>query len=140
MQGELFRKKPLESVSSPEQLKDYLQVASPGIWAVLLAVVLLLGGLFAWSAVGTLETTVDAKVVVKDQKARIRPEEEAKNIKVGTTFYIDSQKETIGGTRTDGYDETVFTADVSLPDGVYNAQIVTEEVHPIAFLLESSGS
>ena len=56
----VFRQKTLERISSPEQLTDYLRVTNPGIWAVLAAVILLLAGLFAWSTVGTLETTADA--------------------------------------------------------------------------------
>ena len=51
----VFRKKALERMSSPEQLTDYLCVTNPGIWVLLAAVILLLGALFAWSAIGTLD-------------------------------------------------------------------------------------
>ena len=69
----VFRKKTLERISSPEQLKDYLRVTNPGIWIVLAVVILLLGGLFAWSMIGTLETTAQAKVIVKDKQAQVVP-------------------------------------------------------------------
>ena len=39
---EIFRKKSLERVSSPEQLNDYLHVTSPAVWVVLAAVIVLL--------------------------------------------------------------------------------------------------
>jgi len=51
----LFRKKAMARISSPEDLTSYLRVTSPGMWIILAAVIVLLAGLFAWSAVGTLE-------------------------------------------------------------------------------------
>ena len=32
MNREIFREKSLERVESPEQLNDYIRVASPGVW------------------------------------------------------------------------------------------------------------
>lgn len=43
----VFRKKTLERISSPDQLTDYLCVTNPGIWVILVAVILLLAGVFA---------------------------------------------------------------------------------------------
>lgn len=60
MSSDLFRKKSIERVSSPEQLNDYVKVSSPGIWAVLAAVLILLAGAFVWGILGRLETTVPA--------------------------------------------------------------------------------
>ena len=50
MDNSIFRKQSLDRIKSPEQLNDYLHVTSPAIWVVLVAVLLLLGALFAWSA------------------------------------------------------------------------------------------
>ena len=47
----LFRKETMDRISSPEDLTDYLKVTNPGIWVVLVAVIVLLGGIFAWSCV-----------------------------------------------------------------------------------------
>ena len=52
MSSDLFRKKSIERVSSPEQLNDYVKVSSPGIWAVLAAVLILLAGAFVWGSTG----------------------------------------------------------------------------------------
>ena len=38
----IFRKKSLERVQSPEQLNDYIKVANPGVWLVLIAVIIFL--------------------------------------------------------------------------------------------------
>ena len=69
--NQIFRRKSLDTISSPEQLTSYLRVTTPGIWAVLTAVILLLAGLFAWSAAENLETTADAVAVVNDGVAAI---------------------------------------------------------------------
>ena len=53
--SELFRKKSMDRVSSPEQLNDYIRVTSPGLWLVLAAGVILLAGMLAWSILGTVE-------------------------------------------------------------------------------------
>ena len=48
----IFREKSLERVSSPEQLDDFVRVITPSFWLVLLAVVILLMGVAAWSIFG----------------------------------------------------------------------------------------
>ena len=47
----IFRQKTIDRISSPEQMTDYLRVTNPGIWVILVAVILLLAGVFAWSMV-----------------------------------------------------------------------------------------
>ena len=51
----IFRKKSLERVSSPEQLNDYIRVTTPSVWIVLAALVLLLVGMLVWSVFGKVE-------------------------------------------------------------------------------------
>ena len=55
----IFREKSLERVSSPEQLNDYIRVTTPSVWLVLLAVIILLLGMLAWSIFGTVEVQKD---------------------------------------------------------------------------------
>lgn len=50
----IFREKSIKRVSSPEQLDDYLRVTTPSVWLVLLALVILLVGILAWSVFGTV--------------------------------------------------------------------------------------
>ncbi len=44
----IFRQKSVDVVSSPEQLNDYMRVTSPGVWAVLTAILVLLAGVCVW--------------------------------------------------------------------------------------------
>ena len=48
----IFREKSMERVSSPEALNDYIRVTTPSVWIVLLALVILLAGMLAWSVLG----------------------------------------------------------------------------------------
>lgn len=61
MAGKLFREKTMEKVTSPEQLNDYIRVTSPGVYLTLGAVLVFLVCLCVWSAVGTLDITVETK-------------------------------------------------------------------------------
>ncbi len=134
----LFRKKAMDRITSPDQLTDYLRVTNPGIWAVLAAVVLLLCGLIAWSAVGTLETTADARAVVRDHAAEIIPTGSgADGVTAGMPLRIASREYVISSVDADEYGRVTAAAEVPLPDGTYDAQIIVEQIHPIAFLLES---
>ena len=132
----VFRKKTLERISSPEQLTDYLCVTNPGIWVMLAAVILLLAGLFAWATVGTLETTADVKAVVENHTAEIIPLG-AQTLTEGMPLRISGQDFTIAYVETDAFGRSVGTAEVALPDGTYDATVVTETTHPIRFLMES---
>ena len=135
-QQSIFRKKALEHVSSPEQLTDYLRVTNPGIWVILAAVILLLAGLFAWSAVGILETEAEVKVIVEGHTAQVIPPG-SENIEEGMPLYVEGQDYVITSVETDEYGRPVGGAVVDLPDGIYDGTLVTETVHAIDFLLES---
>ena len=61
MNDQLFRKKSVDKVSSPEQLNEYIRVANPGVWMVLAAIVILLAGVVVWGFIGHLDTTLSAE-------------------------------------------------------------------------------
>ncbi len=67
MAKQLFREESLKRVSSPEQLDEYIRVASPGIWVSILAVLTLLMGLFMWGIFGriTMVRPVNGEMVTE---------------------------------------------------------------------------
>ena len=132
----VFRKKTLERISSPEQLTDYLCVTNPGIWVILAAVILLLAGLFAWSMVGTIETTADVKVIVTDHTAQVYAIGVV-TLEEGMPLRVSGKDYFVASADKDEYGRSVGVAKVELPDGSYDGSVVTEAVHPISFLLES---
>ena len=134
----LFRKKAMNRISSPEDLTGYLRVTSPGMWIILAAVIVLLAGLFAWSAVGTLKTTVDATAIVQDHTAQIVASGQgADELEAGMPLRIASQEFVIALVDYDEYGRATAYAELPLPDGSYDATIVVEQTRPIEFLLES---
>ncbi len=60
----LFRQKNLDRISTPEQLRDYIHVTTPGIWIVLLAIIILLAGVLIWGAFGSIQVHNAAGEVV----------------------------------------------------------------------------
>ena len=135
MDNQLLRKQSMDRISSPEQLQDYMRVTSPGIWMVLSAVIVLLAGLIICSMVGKIETKYEVKAEVQDGKVSVilDPDTEYK-VEKGMTLRICDQDVPIGYVRSLQSGETVVTAGASLPDGTYDAEIVTEAVTPISFL------
>lgn len=131
----IFRKKTVERISSPDQLTDYLCVTNPGIWVILLAIIFLMAGMLAWAAMGTLETKAPVKVVVENHRASVIPMS-ASNLEEGMTLSALSEKTVIASTSKDEYDRVCGLAEINLPDGTYDGQVVVERIHPISFLME----
>lgn len=132
----LFREKTLKRISSPEKLTDYLRVTNPGVWVLLAVVILLLGGMLIWASVGTLETTVSAKIIVKENVALVAPEGN-NQVKDGMPLRINDADYVIQTTTEDEYGRVFGMAEVTLPDGTYEGVVVTEQIRPIDFLFES---
>ena len=133
----VFREKTLERSSSPDQLNDYLHVTNPGIWAVLTAVIILLAGVFVWSCTGTLETKSPASMVVKNHVAEIVVKDDSV-LEKGMVIKEDSQEYYIASVSEDEYGRKTGIAEVNLPDGKYDAEVVTETTRRVEFLLKAS--
>ena len=151
----IFRKKSLERITSPEQLQDYMRVTNPGVWLILAVVIILLTGLIVCSAVGRLETKCEAQAVVKDGMMQLvaadpaHPDavlKEGMEVRVGSEktriSYVTQERPDAGteGTAAAAVKETAAataTAETSLPDGTYDAEIVLESITPISFLINS---
>lgn len=131
----IFRQRSLDRISSPEQLTDYLRVTNPGIWVLLAAIIMLLGGLFAWSMVGRLETLADGVALVENGQAQIMVTDSGNGeIQSGMTVRFGSDEYEITTVEKDDFERTVALAPVNEADGKYDVKIVTESIHPIKFL------
>ena len=133
----IFRKETLERISSPERLTDYLRVTSPGIWVVLVAIIIMLVGFFVWMSVGIIETTVPVGVSTQNRRATVAIKSDVNTMSKDMTLRVGGKEATILSTSTDNYGRTVGQAEVDLPDGMYDGTLVIESVHPISFLLTS---
>ncbi len=68
--SKLFREKNLERLESPEKLNDYLRVTSPGVWMVLVTVIVLLAGVCVWGFIGKIEATTQAAVITENGESK----------------------------------------------------------------------
>ncbi|MDD2443457.1 MAG: hypothetical protein PHS52_03040 [Desulfotomaculaceae bacterium] len=100
MSDTLFRKSSLDSLSSPEQLNDYIKVSNPGVWMVLTALFILLAAVLFWGFTGGLPTSIHTKGVISGGNALCYVNtDDAGAIKTGQAVKIRpaGQQETISG-------------------------------------------
>ena len=135
-QQSLFRKSSMESISSPEQLTDYLRVTSPAVWIVMAAIILLLVGMLIWGstayidsfAAGTAQVRDGSMIVLFDDAELARNVEAGMSVTVGeTSSVIRSVGSTDGG--------VLFAeAETTLADGSYPAQVVFRQTQVLRLL------
>ena len=90
MNDQLFRKKSMEKITSPENLNDYIRVANPGVWMTLFAVILILIGVCCWGVFGRLDTTVRTAAVPDGTRTVCYiSEENIASVEEGMTVTID---------------------------------------------------
>lgn len=156
MQNQIFRAKSLERLSTPEQLDDYIRVSSPTMWLLLIAIIVLLAGVCVWGIFGHLETTVDTAAQAREDGSLVCyiTESDAASVAEGMEVRIGDQTFSVAHisqqplsvtTDFDAYTlhlggfqvgQWVYevTLDGSLPQGIYEAKIVTEQVSPMSFV------
>lgn len=157
-QKPIFREKSLDRINSPEQLNDYIKVAGPGIWSLLSAIIVLLLGVCAWGIFGHLDTTLNTAALIENDKAVVYiADKDISAIKEGMTVTVDGHNYTISEVNRQPVqavklqnefllykgsfsEETwvyacVLSGEDPADDGVYDASIVTESIHPISFIL-----
>ena len=155
--SELFRKKSIERVTSPEQLNDYIRVSNPGVWMILAAVVILLAGVCVWGVFGRLDTKKQASGVCENGKLTCYiKSDDISDVKEGTLVSVDGKEYTVKSVSSSpvrldgekdsyliylgGFSETdwvyVVTVDApDLADGEYSVDVITKRVSPISFVL-----
>ena len=133
----LFRENVLKKISTPDQLSDYLRVTNPPVWIILVAILLMLVGLFIWAANATIETTVSAQVSFHSGigAVEISGSVEA-GIKEGEAIRIGKRNLTIDMVNTDEFGRVHAYVFSDMPDGIYNAIVVMSSDHPLDFLLQ----
>ena len=152
MSDQIFRKKRLDRISSPEQLNDYIRVANPGIWMILAAVIILLAGVCVWGIFGHLDTKTETVGTAKaGQITCYIKETDIQNVKKGTPAYIDGKEYEIaeisetpvklkeGQLESAAFsvDESVYAATIhtGLADGIYKVELVLNRVSPMSFVI-----
>ena len=156
MNEQIFRKKSMERVSSPEQLNEYIRVSSPGMWMVLLAIVVLLIGVCVWGVVGRLDTTLqtvaigeNGQMTVYIRESDISSVKQGMAVSVGGAEYTIAELASKPETAGDGFDEYalhvggirrgewLYAASLTGPytEGIHGAEIMIESISPMSFVI-----
>lgn len=157
MSDNIFREKSLKKISSPEDLNEYVKVANPGVWVLLISVIILLLGFIAWGYFGKIDTKVDSFAIIENNKGQTYLKEQyIQDMTKDSFVIIDDEKYNITSISElpmqvkDDVNSTylhiagfevgdwVYTVDfnINMPNGTYESKIVTERVKPISLLFE----
>ncbi len=155
MDKNIFRKKSIDRVSSPEQLNDYIRVSNPGIWIVLIAIIVLLAGVCVWGVFGHLDTTLETVAIAENGSVSIYVKEaDVASVSIGQKLVLNGVEYEISeisaspvavdqsfgdyalhvGSLQKGEWVYVISLSADIEDGVYKAAIVTDSVSPISFV------
>lgn len=149
MDKQLFRPKSMEQISSPEALHDYMRVTSPKLWMILGAIVVLLIGFIVYASTANLENTVPVRLSLRSAPAETGndssgstwitgeiPASSSIVFQPGMAVRFGSQRGKIAEVHeAEGYFIcTMENSYIPLPDGDYDAEVVTESRTPISFL------
>lgn len=138
MGEEIFRKKSLDKAKSPENLDDYIRVASPSIWLLLISAIVLLTGACVWGTFGHIDRTVPSDVRVENGNSICYiAEEDISSVQVGLTVkFADFEAviTEIGEKEKEGYVCTLSTND-SINKGLYQGKVVIDRARPLSFIL-----
>ena len=134
---------PEHRVSSPKELKEYLRVITPGVWMILTVIIVLLGGMIAFSAMTTLESSVVGRGrAVQDNPSWDLlvelPEGQEERVKSDMTVRAGGSTGKVLYTFEESrktYAAVAMDKDTRpLADGEYEAVIKVEDIRPIRFL------
>ena len=139
--SELYTRRSLENLSSPDQLKDYLKVTGMPVWIIMIAILVILVGLFVWSTFATLTSYVSVEGIVQDgvmtvtlqgdaqEEAAMEDPDENLNCRIGNL----ETPLTVSGTDAEG--NRIADGVVPLPDGVYDVRVGYRQKKAIQLLL-----
>ena len=153
---EIFRKKSLDKLASPEEMKDYMRVTTPSVWLALAAILLALSGLMAWALGGYVTITATASGVARGNEV-ICYFEDASQIREGMEVRLGDNAGVVKSVTAnpisrdalaDQYEAYVIY-EMNLPEfvtavaietdaelsGVVSAQVVLSRTRPISFVL-----
>jgi len=152
----LFRKKSMERISSPEQLNAYIRVSTPSVWMLLGAIVVLLTGVCVWGVFGHMDTILPAVAVAENGTViAYLKEDDVSHIAAETVVVVGDTQGTVVsvGSEPLRVDDTfteymrhvgglqqgewvyMVTLDVVCEDGIHAARIVIDSVSPMSFVM-----
>lgn len=157
MNEDIFRKESVEQMKTPDDLKQCIKVASPGMFLMLAAILIFMVGGVAWSLLARLETKVDAAVEIKGDEAicyisEDDPVSEGMKIRIENCDYVlGEHSEKLVKLRVDDrnaedilhvmnmdsdgwYNIYEIAGFENIEDGIYKGEVIIDSVSPFSFL------
>lgn len=149
--------KKVKKVDSPEQLNQYIRLSNPGVWILLIAIVILLIGVCAWGYFGKIDTKINTVAISSDYKSYVYIKEiDLEKVKNGMKVEIANNENKYEIVEIETTPEKV-TEELSeyarhlgnfqigewvykcrlnkgLKEGTYSANIVIESIAPMVFI------
>lgn len=152
-----MEEKKLRKVDSPEQLNQYIRLSNPGVWILLIAIVVLLIGVCAWGFFGKIDTKITTVAISSDYNSYVYIKEaDLEKVKNGMNVEIVNNEnkyeiveiETTPEKVTDELSEYArhlgnfqigewvykCRLNKNLKEGTYGANIVVESIAPMVFI------
>ena len=153
-----MEEKKLRKVDSPEQLNQYIRLSNPGVWILLIAIVVLLIGVCAWGFFGKIDTKITTVAISSDYNSYVYIKEtDLEKVKNGMNVEIVNNEnkyeiveiETTPEKVTDELSEYArhlgnfqigewvykCRLNKNLREGTYGANIVVESIAPMVFVI-----
>ena len=150
--------KKFKKVNSPEQLNQYIRLSNPGVWILLLAIVILLVGVCIWGYFGKIDTKIKTVVVSDNYTSYLYvKEEDIARINNGMQVELNNNEnifeiadiEETPEKVTDDMDEYArhlgnfqvgewvykCRLNKNVKEGTYSANVVIESISPMTFIV-----
>jgi len=149
--------KKFKKVNSPDQLNQYIRLSNPGVWILLLAIVVLLVGVCIWGYFGKIDTKIKTVVISDNYTSYLYvKEEDMAKIKNGMQVELNNNEnifeiadiEETPEKVTDDMDEYArhlgnfqvgewvykCRLNKNVKEGTYSADVVIESISPMTFI------
>ena len=149
--------KKFKKVNSPDQLNQYIRLSNPGVWILLLAIVVLLVGVCIWGYFGKIDTKIKTVVISDNYTSYLYvKEEDMAKIKNGMQVELNNNEnifeiadiEEKNEKVTDDMDEYArhlgnfqvgewvykCRLNKNVKEGTYSANIIIESIAPMTFI------
>lgn len=159
MDNNIFRKKSIDRISSPESLTNYIKVANPSVWLVLVAIMMMLIGLLLWASIDDISDNFSFYILSDGQKCVCYLPENDENLLIGNeTINIEGAEYALGTVASmpekmdkEDSDEAyilhlmdndsdkelwVYKIEVKaeLPEGIYTGYLNGKSIKPISYI------
>ena len=134
---EIFRKKSLDRMKSPENLDDYIQVSNPAVWLLLIGIIVLLAGACVWGIFGHIDSYAEANIHAEKGMLVCRiADETISSVQEGMTVRFNDYEAVIREIEQEnGVYVCTLQTEQRVPDGFYEGRLILESCRPLSFIL-----